>query len=400
MPITPVIPARVPDFWYVFGHSWCQYNFVTRSQAGRMDGAVRSMLDIEFNNWINHCANGAVVFSEGQFRGGWSRLANSRTATQFNNYVSPTCAMGGATLLVYGINDLGFAGDDAQYRTAFGNILSLMISRSRVSVWRDDNSTATSAQGGLAYGSNWTNAAATDDFSSGSTVRQCVATGVNSTITITLPTDYKGSPIGLCFNTTGGVTGGTITFGGTAGVTGTLSVSNIVPAAILTRSPKFHRITTLTSANASQTITMNMSAVDASGVIYFDGWWLEALTPPPVIVCNIAKLPDVGYDVYAPLAANSSSVNHAFVDTWNGVIQTAVNAFDSMVQIADMDAAIDTVGGLGAHAITPTMGFDGLHPTEFGASRMAVEVLKAVDRLRPTTILGASQNHPQSKRSA
>lgn len=399
MPVFPVPAARPPDYWYVFGHSYCQYNFVTRSQAGRMDGAIRSMFDIEFNNWANHCVNASILFAEGAFRGGWARVVNSRTGSNFNQYTSPYTAHGGCTLFVYGINDLGFNGNDTQYRTAFANILSMCISRSRVSIWRDNASTATSAQGGTAYGSSWTNLASTDDWSTGSSVRQCTVTGVNSTITITLPSDYKGNPIGLCFNTLGGVTGGTITIGGTSGATGTISVSNIVPAAILTHAPKFHRITSLTSAAASTTITLNMSAVDAGGAIYYDGFWLESLTPPPVIVCNIAKLTDTGYDTYAPIAANSNSTNNGFVDVWNGEIQTVVAAYDSMVQIADIDSAIDAVN-LGAHATTPTLGFDGLHPSEFGASRIAVEVGKAVERLRPTTILGASQNNPQSKRSA
>lgn len=391
--------TRVPDFWYFFGHSWCQFNFVTRSQVGRMDGALRSMLDVEFNNVANHCVNGAVVFSEGAFRGGWNRVVNSRTASNFNQYTAPYVAMGGATLLIYGINDLGFAGNDTQYRNAFANIMDMMISRSRVSVWRDNGSTATAAQGSVAYGTNWTVLNFAEDIATGTSLHQCTAIGVNSTITITLPSDYKGSPIGIMFNTNGGDAGGTITFGGTAGITGTLDVSNVVPAAIFTRAPKFHRITTLTSANASQTITLNMSQVDAAGAIYFDGWWIESLTPPPVIVCNIAKLTSVGYDVYGPLAANSDSVNHGFVDTWNAELVTVVGRYDSMVQIADLDWAI-SADTLGAHASTPTLGFDGLHPTEFGASRCAVAVLQAIDRLRPTSVLGASQSNPQSKRSA
>lgn len=399
--ITPARVSRPPDFWRVFGHSYCQFNFVTRSQAGRMDSAVRAMFDIEFNNWANHAVNGAKLMGEKGVSGGYPRVFQQLTAAPTNNLLAPYVAHGGCTLLVYGINDLGWAGNDAQYRTQFGKSLDLVISRCRASIYRNQGTTATAGQGTIAYGAGWTALGFAHDFSTGPQVRQCTST-TTATITITLPTDYKGGAVTLGFGCNAGALGGTITFSGTAGVTGPLSVSNLLPTGSVTRTMIPKRITNLTSANAGQTIICTTTQVDASGVIYFDGFWIESLTPPPVLVCNINKMTQAGYNVYTPLNSTNMSpisVAHAAVDAWNTEIKNVVATYDSMVQIVDMDAAIDA-DNLGAHPTTQTLGFDGLHPVEFGASRIAVEVDKAVTRLRPTSILGASQNNPQSKRSA
>lgn len=400
MPVTSPPVQRVPDFWRIFGHSFFQHTFGTRTQAGRADSAVRSLFDIEFNNWFNHSQNGAKLMNEGLPQGGWARVLQNITGSPSVNAVEPWVAQGGCTLFCYGINDLGHAGDDAQYRTAFEYALRMVISRARMSSLREDNTTASASQGSIVYGAGWTQLAFAWDFASGQTIRQCVTTTA-ATITITIPAGYDGSAICLMFACNPGVLGGTITFSGTAGITGTHVVSNIQPGAQAQRSPRPKRITTLTSANAGQTIICTTTQIDASGVLYFDGYWVEAVAPPPVLVCDITKLTSVGYDVYPALASNSDSVNHAAVDVWNGVIRSVVAEFDSMVQVVETDAAIDTVGGLAAHAVYPTMSFDGLHPSEFGAARIAGAVADAVQRLRPTSPLGAPAHlNPPSARSS
>lgn len=397
MPVTSLPIQRPPDFWTFWGHSYFQYNFGTRSQAGRADSQLRSALDIEFNNVVNHSTNGAKLINDGLAQGGFGRVLQNMTGSQLNApYVTAT---GGAHLFCWGINDLGTHGDTAQVRTAWQYALRTVISRARMSTLREDSYAGGAGTGTVAYGAGFVNSGFTWDFSSGVSTRTC-STTTAATVTITLPTDYDGSPITLLFAAGPGNDGGIVTFSGTAGVTGTLDVSDIMPAASLTRSPVPKRITTLTSANAGQTIICTVTSLDAGGNVDFDCWWIESETPPPVLVCGINKMNSAGWDIYALLAANSDSVNNAFVDTWNALTQGVIAEFDSMVQYVDLDAALDAPN-LGAHADTPTLAFDGLHPTEFGAGRIADAVLQAVGRLRPTTVIGNTAHfNPQSARSA
>lgn len=396
MPVTTSPIQRPPDFWTVYGHSFFQYNFGTRSQAGRADSMVRSALDIEFNNWVNHATNGAKLVNDGLAQGGFGRVLQNITGSQLR---APYVSQGGAYLFCWGINDLGTHGDSAQIRTAFQHALRMVISRARMSTLREDSYSGAAGTGVITYGAGFVNSPFTWDFSSGVSTRTATTT-TSATVTITLPSDYTGAPITLLFTAQPGNDGGIVTFSGTAGVTGTLDVSNIMPLASLTRSPVPKRITNLTSANAGQTIIATVTSLDAGGNVDFDCYWIESETPPPVLVCNINKMNSAGWDIYALLAGNSDSVNNAFVDTWNAAISSVVAEFDSMVQIVDVDAAIDAVN-LGAHARTPTLAFDGLHPTEFGAGRIADEVLRAVGRLRPTTVIGNTAHfNSQSARSA
>jgi hypothetical protein len=396
MPITPTPVQRPPDFWTVYGHSYFQYNFGTRSQAGRADSAVRSALDIEFNNWVNHSTNGARLVNDGLAQGGFGRVLQNITGSQLR---APYVSQGGAYLFCWGINDLGGHGDTAQIRLAWQYALRTVISRARMSTLREDSYSGAAGTGVIAYGAGFVNSGFTWDYTSGTSFRQATST-TNATVTITLPTDYTGAPIMLLFTAFPGNVGGVVTFSGTAGVTGTLDVSDIMPGATLTRSPVPKRITNLTSANAGQTIIATVTSLDGGGQVNFDCYWIESETPPPVLVCNINKMNSAGWDIYALLAANSDAVNNAFVDTWNAATQSVVAEFDSMVQIVDIDAALDAVN-LGAHAKTPTLAFDGLHPTEFGAARIADEVIRSVGRLRPTTLVGHTAHfNPQSARSA
>lgn len=396
MPIMSLPVQRPPDFWTIYGHSYFQYNFGTRSQAGRADSQFRSALDIEFNNIINHATNGAKLVNDGLAQGGFGRVLQNITGSQLR---APYVAQGGAYLFCWGINDLGTHGDSAQIRTAWEYALRTVISRARMSTLRDNDYTGAAGTGVITYGAGFTSSPFTWDASSGVSTHTCTST-TNATVTITLPTDYTGAPITLLFIAQPGNDGGIVTFSGTAGVTGTLDVSNIMPLASLTRSPVPRRITNLTSANAGQTIICTVTSLDAGGNVDFDGYWIESETPPPVLVCGMNKMNDNGWDIYTLLAGNTSSVNNAFVDTWNAVTQSVIAEFDSMVQYVDLDAALDAAT-LGVHAKTPTLSFDGLHPNEFGAGRIADACLAATNRLRPTTILGpTAQLNPQSGRSA
>jgi hypothetical protein len=384
-----------PDFWRIFGHSYMQYNFGTRTQAGRADAQLRSALDVEFTNFVNHAVNGARLSVDSQTQGGFARILQNVTGSQNGG---PYVAQGGASLLCFGINDLGFNTDTSQFRTNFQLALRAAISRCRMSTRRDDDYSGAAGTGVITYGAGFTSLAFTNDYSSGptsfsgagwSTLRQATST-TNATVTITLPTDYKGEPICINWIANAGAIGGTITYSGTAGVTGTTSTSNIVPTGQLSRSVVPFRITNLTAANAGQTIICTVTALDASGNVFFDGYWIESQTPPPVLVCNIAKLTSTGYAVYTVQPTDTQ------VDTWNNVITGVVAEFDSMVQLVDVDSAIDK-----ANLGTTTLSFDGLHPTEWGAARIADAAIRALRKCRPSTVYGPQAHfNPQSARSA
>jgi hypothetical protein len=383
---------QIPDFWKVFGHSWFQFQTgPSGDQTGRVDGLVRSAMDIEFNNWRNYAISGARAQANGRSIGGWSRVvanmvpAPTRTAGPF----APDL---GATLICYGINDLGwYGGQTAAVRDSYIASMRAIISRCRASIVYEDNNVPTSQ---FSYGAGWTNLASGADLSSGGTTRQCTTT-TTATITFTIPSTYQGEPIAWAFLLRPGATGGTVTFSGTAGVTGTFYTGGGGQSGT-EHAYTVRRITNLTSANAGQTIIATTTALDAtSPSLFFDCVWLESLTPPPVIVCNIAKLTAAGYgnSLYVNWTGTEGSKD-GDVDTTNASLRTLVGEFDGMVQIADVDTAISKNAAYTS---------DGIHPNELGSGGVVDAILDARDRLvRPAGSFGRSLsfNGPSPRTSA
>lgn len=364
MPVATRTTYPNPDFWNVFGHSYFQFSFGSVDQSGRTDSIVRSTLDIEFTNWRNRAVPSSRLIIEGRAQGGFARVLQERVPNVGRG--KPYVGEGGGTILCYGINDLGYVGNTTQIRTAFQHALRMAISRVRAStLYENDYQVGTRTT----YGAGFTSAGFTSDFSSGNSIHAATTT-TSATVTMTLPADYQGEPVVIAFTGAGGVAGGTVTFSGTAGVTGTLSTSNIMPSAALSHGIIVRRITNLTTSNAGQTIIATVTAVDASGAVFFDCWWLEAKTPPPIIVCNVARLTSTGYSSYPNVSTDTDVAN------LNSDIASVVAEFDSMVQIADLDGAIGGDATL--------LASDGIHPNELGAAKAADAVLAAVRRLSPT----------------
>jgi hypothetical protein len=284
-----------------------------------------------------------------------------------NIHGSPYFADGGGTIFCWGINDIGgVSGTQTQIRAAFQLALRAVISRARSSVVFEDNST----QGGVpSYGAGFTQVTASQDYSSGTTVRQASST-TNANLTITLPSDYKGEPVSIQFSAMPGALGGNVSFGGTAGVTGTLALTGVAPATPNSHLPVIKRITNLTSAAAGKTITVTVTSVDSGGLVIFDCWWIESLIPAPVIVCNVPRVLSSGYAGYA------NGIGDTEVTNLNGDIASVVAEFDGMVQIADLDGALNKT--------TSRFASDGLHPNEDGARYCARAIRTAINRLVPT----------------
>lgn len=384
MPLAPRSNYQVTSYWKAFGHSYIQYSFGTADQTGRIDGIFGSALDIERGvNWTNYAVNGSQLIVQGISQGGYARVFDRLQGS--HTVGGPYAPDSGGTLLCYGINDIGFTGNTTQIRTAFQHAMRTVISRCRMSAYfRSDNTTRT------IYGAGFTQQTATD-YSTGNTTRRATST-TSATITMTLPPDYLGEPVAICFLGTTPTVGGTVTFSGTAGVTGTLNTGNIMPSASFSHTAMIKRVTGLTSANAGQTIIATVSALDGGGAsVEFDGWWLEAVNAPPVLVCGIAKLTATGYAVYGGWTGTEAQKD-ADVDNFNADLRSVVAEFDSMVQVADLDNALVKTAGYF---------FDGLHPNESGSVRCVDNMLSAYKNMSPTTNLGITANfNPPSPRSA
>jgi hypothetical protein len=394
MPLT-VLPARpVTDSWRVCSHSWfMNQTGPSGDQTGRVDALFRSAMDIEFNNWRNYAVAGARISSPNRHIGGWARVVNNIIPPAGRG--APYAPDGGGTVLCYGINDLGiYGGQLTNVRATIADAHRAVISRCRASAILENDAAA------FAYGAGWTSSASGPDLASGAnpiggtaSTRTC-STTTAATITFTIPADYKGETLAFFFLKRPDTSGGTVTFSGTAGVTGTFYTANGLPSAFLEHAYTVKRVTNLTAANAGQTIIMTTTQVDASGALFFDCVGLESLTPPPVLVVNIAKLTAAGYGnaLYTAWTGTESSKD-GDVDTTNGLIAAVVAEFDGMVQIANADAAI---------AKDATKTSDGIHPNESGAGPIVDELVRARNRLTPPgTAFGETLSfNPPSPRTA
>jgi hypothetical protein len=216
------------------------------------------------------------------------------------------------------------------------------------------------------------------------TLRNATTT-TSATFTITIPADYKGEKIAICLLGRPGVTGGVVTWSGTAGLTGTLSCSNIKASADAVTCPVIVRYTAPVTG-ATQTIIGTVTTVDSSGNVSFDSWWLESLSPSPVVVCNLSRLSAIGHaaidaaSFYAPWKAVSSagSARDTDVLNWNIALRSLIAEFDSMVQEADCDGAI----GATDLCYSPNAPA-GLHYNEIGSVKAAQALVDAFNRLSP-----------------
>lgn len=390
MPLTLRRKYQNPDFWHVWGHSYTSGSAGPIDQTGRTDSMLRGAFDTEANNFQNHGVSGSRITITGRATGGWTRVMQEKVPSVTRG--GPYAGDGGASLLFWGINDLGLLGNTTQMRAAWTHAMRSCISRARAStIWENDNASR------LAYGAGFTNLSGTAEIGSGDSVRQSTVSGGTATVTLTLPADYKGETVVMQFwgvaSDTGN--GGTVTFTGTAIAstphTGTtIYTGAAMPAATLSQTPIVKRFTGLTSAQAGQTIIATVSAIDASGTVYFDCAWLEPLAPPVVLVCGINRLTTSGYAFYGGWSGTQGQKD-ADVAAWNAQTVSVISEFDSMVQYVDIDAYV------GNNTATTS---DGIHPNEYGAGLIVDAMMIALGRIAPTSIYGitAGINAP-SRRS-
>jgi hypothetical protein len=395
MPLAPAPAIPVPQYWTIFAHSYFQLAFGTRTSQGRADGFMSRLLYIQQGlNIQNHAAPGVRLCVQGdagfgrvlQLIKGWTGGAGNLGNTA-PYVVGGAGGAGSAFLLGYGINDLGFNGNTVQFNTAYQHAMRTVISRCRMSTLGTTGANNYPGGTGTFAMSGWAANAVAMGGGYCTGTGNLFTTTIGNTITLTLPADYTGQTVALCFLSQPGGTGNTITFSGTAGVSGTINTSNIQPSGSLTYTPVLKRITNLTAANAGQTIIITVTAIDAN-FAYFDSWWLEADNPPPVVVANTARLCDnplggAGTSGYLT-AGYFGGMGDSDVVTFNTYLNSVVAEFDSMVQIADIDSALNKSNALFC--------YDGLHPNEVGSARMGQSILSAVQRMVPTSKWGSAVN--------
>jgi hypothetical protein len=369
MPIVTRPDAQTPDYWSVFGHSWMQYAFGTFYQTGRADALFFASMDIEGTNRQNNAVNGSRATIEGASTGGFARFYKGSKKPQRGG---PYVANGGAAIFCWGINDLGLVGNTTQIKTAYAHAMRTCISRWRMGVIYENGfqvGTRTS------YGAGFGNVAAVG-YTSGDAAHWCTAT-TNANFTLTLPSDYNGEVVAVTLVGAGGVGGGVVTWGGTTGVSGTTSTSDILPSAAVSHCPVTKRFTGLTAANAGQTITGTVNTLDAGGAVMLDYWGLEAKDPPPVICCNTARLTAAGYTSNYPSWSGTEASRDQDVVDLNGNLASVVAEFDGMVQVADVDSIINKQATF--------LASDGLHPNEYGAAAVVDAIHRARKNLTATS---------------
>lgn len=365
-----------PVSWHIFGHSYVRWAFQIWWESGRMDALFRRLVGTGFDTWRNFGVTGSRLVTDGRATGGWARVMQElpRTPPSGQNvHGYPYTADGGAYLLVWGANDLGVVPGSTmpQITAAYQQALRACITRCRASVIYEDNYVpGTGTVGQPVYGAGFTVTNATSDFSSGTSLHDATST-TNATITLTIPADFTGETIYLQFVANAGALGGTVTLSGTAGVTGTIVTSSVIPTGASTHVPVVKRITGLTAANAGQTIILTVTAIDGGGTVRFDCWGLEADNPPPVIVANMPRLAPAGYAGY------TNTFGDPDVVALNAAMASVVAEFDGMVQFANLDGALNKN--------TALFGADGLHPNELGNSYCAQAMYNALASLVPTT---------------
>lgn len=392
MPLIESPTRPVPDFWNIYGHSWFQFQTgPSGDQTGRVDALFRSAMDIEYNNWRNFAFSGARVCANGRNLAGWTRVVAYRgltsRSTASSPYGAPYAPDGGASVLCWGINDMGqYGGQNAACRNTIVDTLRAVISRCRASIVIEDSNAA------FAYGAGWTNLASGADLCSGGTVRQCTTTTA-ATITFTIPSNYQGEIISFFFLRRPGTTGGTVTWSGTAlsGHPDNATTFATGGGGQSSTEHSYHvkRFKGLTSANAGQTIIATTTALDVTTpALFFDCAVLESKTPPPVLVCDVAKAYTTGtsgsgtgyfnafYNAWS--SGRTEGQMDGDVDALNAGIYAMVQEFDGMVQVAYCDQALNPGG-----VKDPLKTSDGIHPNEYGAGAIVDALVDARNRLTP-----------------
>jgi len=249
------------------------------------------------NGQMIHVGNGDTGGSGGETA--WIQSGGGTTTLTLTNNLVRTHANGQAVfevptayikqnplyLLWYGANDLGRAPITSAYypalRARYTDSLRAILTRVRAAEVFENNHPS------CVYTGTW--AADTTPINrsnSGNSLKQ--ATVVNDKVTIAVPDNYPGTPIGLQFvNATGAGTDPVWTFTVDGVAAGTLTVYDSTSGAVAKVQVK--RLTGL--APGRHVIEAQLTTL-GSRTAYFDCWTIGALEPPLVIMPGMNRMPN------------------------------------------------------------------------------------------------------------
>lgn len=287
------------------GNSLSNYTTNTNATFGNL---LATSLGIPLSQVNNHAVTGSKftdpvrggTINNG---GGFSKILAEIFKTKMQYY--PYGRNGNAHLICTGINDIGntAAGSQALLRSTAVDIMTTVVSKMRASVVIN----GTSSGQGLTYTGSWGAAsAAAIDYTSG--YAWATSTTGNS-FTFQIPLGYNGEPITFAMVGYSSANTCTVTWSGTAGITGTtvlasraLNAQSIVP----------FRVTTLSSAAAGQTIIGTVSL--SSQTFILDGVYIEATKPVAVLIANVPRLPCHNISIQSG-AGTTTGATTAFTDS-------------------------------------------------------------------------------------
>lgn len=372
----PPVYKVAPSYMIFGGHSFFNQAGNVPDQSYRLDQAALGLMGIPREASTTRAMTGADLLSDAQGKYGYTTfLQNSKRSNTGFPYVGNS----GAYCFCYGINDMGHkipssdypaATIQAQVKTALQHAWRTLISRSRASVIYECGGTDESGQ--WAFGAGFTNQSGVNVYNSGNGYRQA-ATTTAATATFTIPADFPGGTIAIgCVGAYGAAgqagAGGTMTITGTFSGTGGASIvtTNFMPVGSTTRAHYLRRFTNLPASDASKTIILTATVVDASGFVGIDYAQIEATTDIPLVVmCNISRLLNTTAYVnnwsgsYWTNASNLGATGDADVAAFNVALASVVAEFDQYVVIADVDKAL----AKSSNFINPV---DGIHPNQAG----------------------------------
>lgn len=390
MPLTPYVPKVRPLLYLEFcGHSYGQSTVGTYDQASRLDQKLRALTGVSLLAFKNRALTGACLTKENIGAAGWATvLQQTRRPLRGAPYPGRGCVY----VDCWGINDIGIlvpSGDAGtvmtQVRAAFKNSLRAVISRQQAGTVYEAGGTDEAASG-WSFNSGWTVVSGQNAACSGNGWRNFAGTAsfVNNIATFTIPADFPGGYIAIGFQGAAGVFGGTVTLGGSAGWTGTVSTSNIMPAASGSHGHVCVR-KLFTAANANQNITITAATTDTtSGTsnIGLDYIQIEASDntgasiAPLVVVCNAPRATtNAAYASYAGSywagTGTPGSTGDTDMNNLNADIASVVAEFPAgTVIMADLDSGLAKTAALFAS--------DGIHPNELGAQAAAQAIRDAI----------------------
>lgn len=351
----PFRPRRIQ----FFGSSYYKIPIGVAAREYSIDGYTRSYLGVPFQYVTNHAVSGSKLIAGDPSQGGFARVLQ---ALPRSARVAPYPGVGGTYFCHWGHNDLGNYGPSAQITAAFIGAYRAVIARMIASAVYENSHSSVTFSGGAVVSPS------TEPFFSGTSYQSF--TSVGNSVTVTLGVDFTGGNIDLGFIGRPGLTGGTVTWSGTASKLPAvpLVTSNVVPASAATNTAMVARIVGLTAADAGKTIVGTVSALDAGGEVDFDYWSIEATDQPMVILATQTRLLAAGYAAYPQTFGDTDII------ALNAAIRALAAEFTT-VGISDFDAAVNKT--------TAWYASDSTHLTEEGTQRCARANWDAVAVLAP-----------------